>query len=69
MNVPVQVNLVTDNAIVAIVDCSYRVIVDSNDGYANNLTATLQPGVYFLQFSTESSLTTLFTSQLTLTKV
>jgi hypothetical protein len=68
VNVPVQVNLVTDNAIVAIVDSSYR-LVDSSDGYSSNLTATLQPGVYFLQFSTESPLTTLFTSQLTLTKV
>jgi hypothetical protein len=28
VNVPVQVNLVTDNAIVAIVDSSYRVVVN-----------------------------------------
>ena|SRR4028119_658882 len=69
VNVPMQVNWVTDNALVAIVDSSYRVVVDSSDGYSSNLTVTLQPGVYFLQFSTESSLTTVFTSQLTLTKV
>lgn len=69
VNVPVQVNLVTDNAIAAIVNSSYRVVVDSSDGYSSNLTATLEPGIYFLQFSTESSIPSLFTSQLTLTEV
>jgi hypothetical protein len=69
VNVPVQVNLVTDNAIAAIVNSSRSVVVDSSDGYSSNLTATLQPGVYFLQFSTESSIPSLFTSQLTLTQV
>ncbi|MEG4088522.1 hypothetical protein [Microcoleus sp. Pol12B4] len=69
VNVPVQVNLVTDNAIAAIVNSSYRVVVDSSDGYSSNLTATLEPGIYFLQFSTESSIGSLFTSQLTLTQV
>ena len=64
VNVPVQVNLVTNNAIAAIVNSSYRVVVDSSDGYSSNLTITLQRGVYFLQFSTESSLPSLFTSQL-----
>jgi hypothetical protein len=43
VNVPVQVNLVADNAIAAIVNSSYRVGVDSSDGYSSNLTATLQP--------------------------
>ncbi|MCC3535602.1 MAG: hypothetical protein JGK03_15625 [Microcoleus sp. PH2017_25_DOB_D_A] len=69
VNFPVQVNLVTDNAIAAIVNSSRNVVVDSSDGYSSNLTTTLQPGVYFLQFSTESSIPSLFTSQLTLTKV
>ena len=69
VNFPVQVNLVTDNAIAAIVNSSRSVVVDSNDGYSSNLTATLQPGVYFLQFSTESSIPSLFSSQLTLTLV
>ncbi|MCC3498366.1 MAG: hypothetical protein JGK38_17360 [Microcoleus sp. PH2017_15_JOR_U_A] len=69
VNFAVQVNLVTDNAIAAIVNSSRSVVVDSSDGYSSNLTATLQPGVYFLQFSTESSIPSLFTSQLTLTKV
>ncbi|MGB7892635.1 MAG: hypothetical protein WCF82_12150 [Microcoleus sp.] len=69
VNVPVQVNLVTDNAIAAIVNSSYRVVVDSSDGYSSNLTTTLEPGIYFLQFSTESSIPSLFTSQLTLTQV
>ena len=69
VKVPVQVNLVTDNAIAAIVNSSYRVVVDSSDGYSSNLTTTLEPGVYFLQFSTESSIGSLFTSQLTLTQV
>ncbi|MEG4242983.1 hypothetical protein [Microcoleus sp. AT9b-C3] len=69
VNVPVQVNLVTDNAIAAIVNSSRSVVVDSSDGYSSNLTATLEPGVYFLQFSTESSIGSLFTSKLTLTQV
>ncbi|MEG3939875.1 hypothetical protein QT995_17155 [Microcoleus sp. S36b_A3] len=68
VNVPVQVNLVTDNAITAIVNSSQSVVVDSSDGYSSNLTATLEPGVYFLQFSSESSIPALFTSKLTLTK-
>ncbi|MEG4197357.1 hypothetical protein [Microcoleus sp. Pol12A5] len=69
VNVPVQVNLVTDNAIAAIVNSSYRVVVDSSDGYSSNLTTTLEPGVYFIQFSTESSIGSLFTSKFTLTEV
>ncbi|MEG3920718.1 hypothetical protein QUA07_16510 [Microcoleus sp. T3_A4] len=69
VKVPVQVNLVTDNAIAAIVNSSRSVVVDSSDGYSSNLTTTLGPGVYFLQFSTESSIPSLFTSQLTLTQV
>jgi hypothetical protein len=69
VKVPVQVNLVRDNAIAAIVNSSYRVVVDSSGGYSSNLTTTLQPRVYFLLLSTESSTTALFTSQLTLTKV
>lgn len=69
VNVPVQVNLVTDSAIAAVVNSSYRVVVDSSDGYSSKLTAALEPGVYFLQFSTESSIGSLFASQLTLTEV
>ena len=69
VNVAVQVNLVTENAIAAIVNDRRSVVVDSDDGYSSNLTATLQPGIYFLQFSSESSIPALFTSQLTLTKV
>lgn len=69
VNFPVQVNLVTDNAIAAIVNSSNSVVVDSSDGYSSNLTATLQPGVYFLQFSSESSVASLFMSELSLTKI
>jgi hypothetical protein len=69
VNVPVQVNLVTDSAIAAIVNSRGSVVVDSSDGYSSNLTAILQPGVYFIQFSTESSIPSLFTSKLTLTEV
>ncbi|MEG4007731.1 hypothetical protein QUA41_17740 [Microcoleus sp. Pol11C1] len=69
VNVPVQVNLVTDNAIAAIVNSSRSVVVDSSDGYSSNLTTALEQGVYFLQFSTESSIPALFTSKLTLTEV
>lgn len=68
VSVPVQVNLVTVNAIAAIVNSSYRVVVDSSDGYSSNLTTTLEPGVYFIQFSSESSIGSLFTSKLTLTE-
>lgn len=69
VNLAVRANLVTDNAIAAIVNSSGSVVVDSSDGYSSNLSATLQPGVYFLQFSSESSIPSLFASQLTLTKV
>lgn len=69
VNVPVQANLVTDNAIAAIVTSNRSVVVDSSDGYSSNLTTVLEPGIYFLQFSTESSIRSLFTSQLTLTQV
>jgi hypothetical protein len=69
VNFPVQVNLVTNNAIAAIVNSSRSVVVDSSDGYSSNLTVTLQPGVYFLQFSTESSILSLFSSQLSLNKI
>ena len=69
VNVAVQVSLVTENAIAAIVSSSRSVVVDSSDGYSSNLTAILQPGIYFLQFSSESSVASLFTSQLTLAKV
>ena len=68
VSVPVQVNLITDNAIAAIVNSSRSVVVDSSDGYSSNLTATLEPGIYFLQFSSESSIGSLFTSKLTLTE-
>ena len=41
VNVPVQVNLVRDNAIAAIVNSSYRVVVDASDGYSSNMTTPL----------------------------
>lgn len=69
VNFPAQVNLVTNNAIAAIVNSSRSVVVDSSDGYSSNLTVTLQPDVYFLQFSTESSISSLFSSQLSLNKI
>ena len=37
-NVPVQVNLVTDSVIAAIVNSSRSVVVNSSDGYSSNLT-------------------------------
>jgi hypothetical protein len=42
------------------------VIVDSSDAYESTLTATLQPGRYFLGYSSESSTPGFFTSQVTL---
>ena len=69
VNVPVQVSLMTQDAIVGILNSSNRVVVSSGDGYSSELSTILEPGVYFLQFSTESSVPHTFTSQLTLTKV
>jgi hypothetical protein len=69
VNVPVQASLMTQDAIVGILNSSNRVVVSSGDGYSSELSTILEPGVYFLQFSTESSIPYTFTSQLTLTKV
>ena len=69
VKVPVQASLMTQNAIVGILNSSNRVVVSSGDGYSSELSTILEPGVYFLQFSTESSIPYTFTSQLTLTKV
>jgi hypothetical protein len=69
VNVPVQASLMTQGAIVGILNSSNRVVVSSGDGYSSELSTILEPGVYFLQFSTESSIPYTFTSQLTLTKV
>jgi hypothetical protein len=69
VNVLVQVNLITDSAIAAIVNSSHSVVMDSSDGYWSKLTTTLQSVVYILLFSTESSIPSLFTAQLTLTQV
>jgi len=69
VNVPVQASLMTQDAIVGILNSSNRVVVSSGDGYSSELSTILEPGVYFLQFSSESSIPHTFTSQLTLTKV
>lgn len=69
VNVPVQASLMTHDAIAGILNSSNRVVVSSGDGYSSELSTILEPGVYFLQFSTESSIPYTFTSQLTLTKV
>jgi len=69
VNVPVQASLMTQDAIVGILNSSNRVVVSSGDGYSSELSTILEPGVYFLQFSTESSVPYTFTSQLTLTRV
>lgn len=69
VNVPVQASLMTQDAIAGILNSSNRVVVSSGDGYSSELSTILEPGVYFLQFSTESSIPYTFTSQLTLTLV
>ena len=69
VKVPVQASLMTQDAIVGILNSSNRVVVSSGDGYSSELSTILEPGVYFLQFSTESSVPYTFTSQLTLTRV
>ena len=69
VNVPVEARLMTQDAIVGILNSSNRVVVSSGDAYSSELSTILEPGVYFLQFSTESSIPYTFTSQLTLTLV
>jgi len=69
VKVPVQASLMTQDAIVGILNSSNRVVVSSGDGYSSELSTILEPGVYFLQFSSESSIPYTFTSQLTLTRV
>jgi hypothetical protein len=69
VNVPVQASLMTQDAIVGILNSSNRVVVSSGDAYSSELFTILEPGVYFLQFSSESSIPYTFTSQLTLTRV
>jgi hypothetical protein len=69
VNVPVQASLMTQDAIVGILNSSNRVVVSSEDAYSSELSTILEPGVYFLQFSTESSIPYVFTSQLSLTKI
>ena len=69
VNVPVQASLMTQDAIVGILNSSNRVVVSSGDAYSSELFTILEPGVYFLQFSSESSIPYTFTSQLTLTQV
>ncbi len=69
VNVPVQASLMTQDAIVGILNSRNRVVVSSGDAYSSELSTILEPGVYFLQFSTESLVPYTFTSQLTLTKV
>ena len=69
VKVPVQASLMTQDAMVGILNSSNRVVVSSGDGYSSELSTILEPGVYFLQFSSESSIPYTFTSQLTLTKV
>lgn len=69
VNAPVQASLMTQDAIAGILNSSNRVVVSSGDAYSSELSTILEPGVYFLQFSTESSIPYSFTSQLTLTLV
>jgi hypothetical protein len=69
VKVPVQASFITQDAIVGILNSSNRVVESSGDGYSSELSTILEPGVYFLQFSSESSISYTFTSQLTLTKV
>ena len=69
VKVPVQASLMTQGAMVGILNSSNRVVVSSGDGYSSELSTILEPGVYFLQFSSESFIPYTFTSQLTLTKI
>jgi hypothetical protein len=57
------IELTTQNAIAEIVNARNRVVVGSDDAYESKLTATLQPGTYYLHFSSESSLSEIFTSK------
>jgi hypothetical protein len=64
------VKITTNNAIAAILnDQANSVIWDSDDFYESNGTITLSPGVYFLQYSTESSRSEPYNSTLYLTQI
>jgi hypothetical protein len=61
------VQIQTLGAIVQLLGSSGSVaIIDSSDAYESTLSAALQPGRYFLGFSSESSTPVFFTSQVTL---
>jgi hypothetical protein len=57
------VNWITNGAIAELVNSKNQVVIGSDDGYESNLSATLNPGVYYLHFSSESSMEEIFTSK------
>lgn len=54
-------NFYHNNAIAQILDENQQVIIGSDDGYSGNLQAYLNPGNYYIGFSSESSTSELFT--------
>lgn len=57
-------NFYHNNAIAQILDENQQVIIGSDDGYSGNLQAYLDPGNYYIGFSSESSTSDLFTASI-----
>ena len=57
-------NFYHNNAIAQILDENQQVIIGSNDGYSGNLQAYLDPGNYYIGFSSESSESELFNASI-----
>ena len=57
-------NFYHDNAIAQILDENEQVIIGSDDGYSGNLQAYLDPGNYYIGFSSEASESELFTASI-----
>lgn len=63
-----NLRLTTNNAIVEILnDTASSVIASSNDGYSSIINVALQPGRYYLHYSSEGSIAEQFTSEIYLT--
>ncbi len=57
-------NFYHSNAVAEILDSSQQVVVGSNDAPSGNLQAYLEPGLYYLHFSSEASIRELFHSSI-----
>jgi hypothetical protein len=58
------ISIDTEGAIAQLINSQGQVVVDSSDGYNSNLTAQLEAGIYYIGFSSESSILEMFNSQI-----